>query len=203
MSIRERSRPVPVALVALSAIPLTAGTLRLIQLTGGPPVIPADHRSAGFPFPLMVHVLDATTYALVGILQFLSRFAAGAWPGTVAQAGGWPWPACWWQSQRCWMTLFSEPQPGARRRRYVLRLVFSSAMAACLSTSTASGMAKRLTARTTVTSMTVTIFRRIAHRPFRGMVASRPVRPRCDPDGDDPDWRRATIRSGCRRGPRR
>jgi hypothetical protein len=30
MSTRERSWPVPAALVALSAIPLTAGTLRLI-----------------------------------------------------------------------------------------------------------------------------------------------------------------------------
>ena len=40
MSARERSWPVPVALVALSAIPLTAGTLRLVQLAGGPAVIP-------------------------------------------------------------------------------------------------------------------------------------------------------------------
>jgi hypothetical protein len=28
--------PVPVALIALSAIPLTAGTFRLLQLAGGP-----------------------------------------------------------------------------------------------------------------------------------------------------------------------
>ena len=57
MSTRERSWPVPVALVALSAIPLTAGTLRLIQLAGGPDVLPADHRFAGFPIPLVVHIL--------------------------------------------------------------------------------------------------------------------------------------------------
>jgi hypothetical protein len=49
MSTRERSWPVPVALVALSAIPLMAGTLRLIQLAGGPAVILADHRFASFP----------------------------------------------------------------------------------------------------------------------------------------------------------
>jgi hypothetical protein len=30
-----RSRPVPAALVALSAIPLVAGTLRLVELAGG------------------------------------------------------------------------------------------------------------------------------------------------------------------------
>ena len=74
MSTRERSWPVPVALVALSAIPLTAGTLRLIQLAGGPAVIPADHRFASFPIPVLVHILGATTYALAGILQFAPRF---------------------------------------------------------------------------------------------------------------------------------
>ena len=74
MSTPERSWPVPVALIALSAIPLTAGTLRLIQLAGGPALIPADHRFAGFPVPLVVHIAGATTYALLGILQFLPRF---------------------------------------------------------------------------------------------------------------------------------
>ena len=74
MSTRERSWPVPVALVALSAIPLTAGTLRLVQLAGGPAVIPADHRFAGFPLPLVVHIVGAAIFALVGILQFVPRF---------------------------------------------------------------------------------------------------------------------------------
>ena len=100
MSTRERNWPVPVALVALSAIPLTAGTLRLIQLAGGPAVIPADHRFAGFPLPLVVHIVGAATFALVGILQFCRSSAAGTWPGTVVPAGCWPWPACWWRSRR-------------------------------------------------------------------------------------------------------
>ena len=39
----------PVALVALSFIPLTAGSLRLLQLAGGPELIPADDRFTGFP----------------------------------------------------------------------------------------------------------------------------------------------------------
>jgi hypothetical protein len=74
MSARERSWRVPMALVALSAISLTAGTLRLIQLAGGPAVIPADHRFAGFPLPLVVHIVGATSFALVGILQFVPGF---------------------------------------------------------------------------------------------------------------------------------
>ena len=63
----------PAALLGLGLIPLTAGTLRLIQLAGGPAVIPVDHRFASFPVPLVVHVVGATTYALVAILQFLPR----------------------------------------------------------------------------------------------------------------------------------
>ena len=38
-------RAVPGALVALTVIPVVAGTLRLVQLAGGPQVLPADPRS--------------------------------------------------------------------------------------------------------------------------------------------------------------
>jgi hypothetical protein len=37
---QSRSWPVPAALVALSAIPLAAGSLRLVQLAGGPQLMP-------------------------------------------------------------------------------------------------------------------------------------------------------------------
>ena len=76
MSKRERSWPVPLALVALSAIPLTAGALRLVQVAGGPTILPADHRFAEFPLPLIMHIVGATTYLLVGILQLVPRFRA-------------------------------------------------------------------------------------------------------------------------------
>jgi len=132
MSTRERTWLVPVALVALSAIPLTAGTLRLIQLAGGPAVIPADHRFAGFPLPLVVHILGATTYALVGILQFVPRFRRRhlTWhrrAGRVLAVAG-----LLVAISALWMTLFYQPQPGSGDLLYVLRLVFGSAMAACL-----------------------------------------------------------------------
>ena len=100
MSAREWSWPVPAALVGLSAIPQTAGTLRLIQLAGSP-AIPADHRFAGFPLPLVVHIIGATMFALVGVLQFVPRFRRLTWPGTVVPAGCWPWLACWWRSRLC------------------------------------------------------------------------------------------------------
>jgi uncharacterized membrane protein len=132
MRTRERTWPVPVALVALSAIPLTAGVLRLVQLTGGPAVIPADHRFAGFPLPLVMHIVGATTYALVGSLQFVPRFRRRhlTWhrrAGRVLAVAG-----LLVAISALWMTLYYEPQPGTGDLLYVLRLVFSSAMAACL-----------------------------------------------------------------------
>ena len=52
--------PVPVALAALSAIPLISGALRLLQLAGGPEVIPAEERFAGFPLPVALHILGVS-----------------------------------------------------------------------------------------------------------------------------------------------
>jgi hypothetical protein len=132
MSTRERSWPVPVALAALSAIPLTAGMLRLTQLAGGPAVIPADHRFASFPLPLVVHIVGATAYALAGILQFVPRFRARhlAWhrrAGRVLAVAG-----LLVAISALWMTLFYQAQPGTGDLLYVLRLVFGSVMASCL-----------------------------------------------------------------------
>jgi uncharacterized membrane protein len=132
MTTRERSWPVSVALVAFSAIPLTAGTLRLIQLAGGPAVIPGDHRFAGFPIPLVVHILGAATYALTGILQFAPRFRRRhpVWhrrAGRVLVVAG-----LLVAISALWLTLFYEAQPGTGDLLFVLRLLFGSAMAACL-----------------------------------------------------------------------
>jgi hypothetical protein len=132
MSGRERGWPVPVALVGLSMIPVTAGALRLLQLAGGPSVFPADHRFDGFPLPLVVHIVGATTFALVGILQFVPRFRRRhlVWhrrAGRVLAVAG-----LLVASSALWLTLFYEAQPGTGDVLYVLRLVFGSAMAACL-----------------------------------------------------------------------
>jgi uncharacterized membrane protein len=122
-----------VALIAVSAIPLTAGTLRLTQLAGGPAAIPADHRFAGFPLPLVVHIVGATTYALLGILQFLPRLRRGhpAWhrrAGRVLAVAG-----LLVALSAIWMTLFYEAQPGTGDHLlHVLRLILASAMAAGL-----------------------------------------------------------------------
>jgi uncharacterized membrane protein len=127
-----RSWPVPVALVALSAIPLTAGSLRLVELAGGPAVMPDDHRFAGFPLPLVVHILGAATYALLGILQFVPGFRRRhmTWhrrAGRVLAVAG-----LLVAISALWLTLVYEAQPGTGDLLYVMRLAFGSAMIACL-----------------------------------------------------------------------
>lgn len=122
----------PVALVLLSAIPLLAGGFRLVQLLGGPELIPADHRFADAPLPLMVHIVGVTIYALVGALQFVPRFRRShrGWhrrAGRVVAVAG-----LLVAGSALWMTLLYAQKPGTGALLYVLRLVFAAAMAACL-----------------------------------------------------------------------
>jgi uncharacterized membrane protein len=127
-----RTWPLPAALLTLSAIPLTAGALRLIQLAGGPEAIPADHRFTGFPIPLVLHILTAALFALGGILQLQARLRRRhrTWhrrAGRAVVAAG-----LLVAISALWLTLFYEPQPGTGDLLYVFRLLFGSALAACL-----------------------------------------------------------------------
>ncbi len=128
----RRSWPVPASLVALSAIPLAAGSLRLVQLAGGPALIPADDRFTGFPAALVLHIVGATVFALVGAFQFVPRFRRRyrAWhrrAGRLVTGAGLAIAG-----SALWLTLFYEAQPGTGELLYLLRLLFASAMAASL-----------------------------------------------------------------------
>lgn len=122
--------PVPSALVALSAIPVAAGTLRLVQLAGGPDVMPADDRFGGFPLALVLHIVGAATYAVVGALQFVPRLRRGSWhrrSGRVLAVAG-----LLVAGSALWLTVGYAPKPGTGHLLFWLRLTFASAMAACL-----------------------------------------------------------------------
>ena len=129
---RGPGSPVPAALIALSLIPLAAGALRLIQLAGGPAVMPADHRFVGFPAALVTHIVGAAVYAVVGAFQFLPRFRRRhlTWhrrTGRVLAVAG-----LLVAGSALWLTLFYSPQPGTGDLLFAFRLVFASAMAVCL-----------------------------------------------------------------------
>lgn len=129
---QSRGWPVPAALLALSFIPLTAGSLRLVQLAGGPALMPADDRFNGFPTALVAHIIGAAVFALVGMFQFVPgiRRRRRAWhrrAGRVVAAAGLAVAG-----SALWLTVFYEAQPGTGDLLYVLRLMFGSAMAGCL-----------------------------------------------------------------------
>lgn len=122
----------PVSLIVLSAIPLTAGILRLVQLAGGPAALPADDRFAGFPLALVTHIVGAAVFALVGAFQFVPKLRRRHrnWhrrAGRVLVLAG-----LMVAGSALWLTLFYDPQPGTGHLLFVLRLVFAPAMATCL-----------------------------------------------------------------------
>lgn len=128
---RQRNWLVPAALVALSAIPLTAGALRLVQLAGGPGVAP-DVRFEDFPAPIVVHVLSAAVYALLGALQFARGFRRRhrTWhrrAGRIVVGAGLVVAA-----SAVVATLVYTQKPGTGNLLYVTRLVVGSATAAFL-----------------------------------------------------------------------
>ena len=58
----------PVALVALSLIPVLAGSARLAELAGGPELLPP--RFDPSPVPLVVHLVSVIIFAVLGAFQF-------------------------------------------------------------------------------------------------------------------------------------
>lgn len=123
---------IPVALLVLCSVPVAAGTLRLVQLAGGPEAMPADDRWVGFPVALVLHIVGAAVFALVGAFQFVPRIRRThpGWHrrvGRVLAVAG-----LLVAGSALWLTLFYDPQPGTGPLLFVLRLVAGTAMIGCL-----------------------------------------------------------------------
>ena len=119
----------PFALIALVAVPAVAGALRLVELAGGPQGIPADPRFAASPAPLVVHIVSAVLYAVLGAFQFSAtlRRRRPRWHRLVGRALVALGLAV--ALSALWMTLFYARHPGTGELAYVFRLAFGSGMA--------------------------------------------------------------------------
>lgn len=128
---RARSaRWVPVALIALSVVPVLTGGLRLAEVFGGPHIMPANPRVAASPLPVIVHIVSVVPYALLGALQFSARLRRSrpGWhraAGRVLVALGLA-VAC----SGLWMTLSYPRQAGTGDLLFALRIAVGTAMAA-------------------------------------------------------------------------
>jgi uncharacterized membrane protein len=116
-----------VALLALSVVPLTAGALRLLQVFGGPDVLPHDDRFTGFPAALVVHIVGAAVFALAGVLQLVPSFRRRHWTwhrraGRVLAITG-----LLVAGSAIWLTLFYAAQPGTGLLLFAFRIVVAPA----------------------------------------------------------------------------
>lgn len=116
------------ALLVLSFIPVAAGAFRLNQLSGDGEITPANARFFASPLPVVVHIVSASLFSILGAFQFASRFRR-RWPGWHRVAGrllvvcgllvGF---------SGLWMTLFYPLPVGDGDFLSALRLLFGSAM---------------------------------------------------------------------------
>ena len=123
------SWPVPLALVVLSLIPVIAGSLRLLEIAGGPQLMPTNPRIDASPAPVVLHVLAAALYAFLGAFQFSARLRRSR-PGWHRRSGRILVVAgLAVAGSGLWMTLFYPGAPGGDLL-WGIRLLVGSAMAA-------------------------------------------------------------------------
>lgn len=112
----------------LSAVPVIAGAVRVTELTGGADITPANARFFAVLLPVVLHIISASLYCVLGAFQFAPGFrrrhrgwhrAAGRVLvpcGLVAALSG------------LWMTLFYPLPAGDGALLSAFRILFGSAM---------------------------------------------------------------------------
>lgn len=119
---------VPAGLVMLSIIPLIFGALRLIELSVGAEITPANARFLASPAPVVIHIVGAALFAVLGAFQFMNSFRQRhpGWHRVVGRV----LVVCGLLVglSGLWMTLFYPRAQGTGDLLYALRLLFGSAM---------------------------------------------------------------------------
>jgi hypothetical protein len=114
-------------LLFLSAIPMAAGAVRLTRLTGGAEITPANARFFASPLPVVLHIVGASVYAVLGAFQFSTAFRRRR-PGWHRVAGRLLIPfGLLVGLSGLWMTLFYPRPAGDGDLLAAFRLLFGSA----------------------------------------------------------------------------
>ena len=118
----------PAGLLLLGMLPIVAGAFRLSQLSGMSDAMPANPRFTPMPLPVVLHIVSATVFAILGPLQFAAGFRR-RWPAWHRVAGR-LLVACGLLVglTGLWMTLFYAPPDDSGPLLYASRIVFGSAM---------------------------------------------------------------------------
>jgi uncharacterized membrane protein len=66
----RREWPATAGLLLLSAVPVLAGGVRVTELAAGAEATPANARFLAVPLPVVVHIIGASLFCLLGALQF-------------------------------------------------------------------------------------------------------------------------------------
>lgn len=136
--VRPRPRPrrrrggwaVPIGLVALGLVPMLAGSLRLVELAGGPAALHPDARFTATPLPVVVHVASSIVFTLAGAFQ-VSDAARRQWPAWHRVAGRVLVPLGLASGgSGLWLTIGLPWLPGDGWSLHLLRLVFGGGMVA-------------------------------------------------------------------------
>ncbi|QJR37868.1 DUF2306 domain-containing protein [Gemmatimonas groenlandica] len=119
---------IPLALVALSAVPAIAGTARLVEIASNAAVTPANARFMDAPWPVVLHIIAVVIYSMLGAVQFSAgiRRRSSRWhraSGRVLVAAG-----VLAATTGLWMTLRYAWPSGDGQILYLERLVFGTAM---------------------------------------------------------------------------
>lgn len=120
----------PAGLILLSIVPIAAGSSRLTQLASAATVTAENARFFASPAPVVIHIIAASVFCVLGALQFVPSLRRRRWhrragrvvapAGILAALSG------------LWMTL-SYPNPQGEDLLLVgIRLVVGSAMVACI-----------------------------------------------------------------------
>jgi uncharacterized membrane protein len=70
---------VPAGLLALSFVPALAGALRVGELTAGARITPENARFFASPVPILLHIVGATVFLVLGAFQFVPGPRRHAW----------------------------------------------------------------------------------------------------------------------------